>query len=123
MSEFTMTIFDHALTMQVHHKQERRTIVSYTLKTPDGRTMFEGNGYSPSPMMQPLSTDSAMELLSFLTLRPGDTDDEYFDNYSEEQLEWLKGIIVDDLSMVINDHEVGNDTSWADITVTPSPTE
>jgi len=29
-------------------------------------------------------------LLSFLSLRPGDTDDEYFDDYTEDQMEWAE---------------------------------
>jgi len=30
----------------------------------------------------------ALELLSFLTLQPGDTDPEYFDAYTDAQIDW-----------------------------------
>ena len=29
-------------------------------------------------------------ILGFLSLRPGDTDPEYFDSYSDEQLRWAQ---------------------------------
>jgi hypothetical protein len=34
------------------------------------------------------SDESVRALLSFLTLRPGDTDAEYFENYTQEQLDF-----------------------------------
>lgn len=34
---------------------------------------------------------SLRSLLTFLTLRPGDTDDEYFDQYTPEQIEFRDG--------------------------------
>lgn len=62
--------------------------VAYEFITPDGETLFQGNDLGASPMHEPESIDSAKALLSFLTLKPGDTDEEYFDSYAPRQMEW-----------------------------------
>jgi hypothetical protein len=55
------------------------------------RTIFTAIDIS-SPTGVVLSTDalisSATMVLSYLTLRPGDTDAEYFDTYTRAQLAW-----------------------------------
>ena len=50
--------------------------------------IFEGDEFSPSPLHAADSDESVACLMSFLTLRPGDTDREYFDAYTPEQLEF-----------------------------------
>ena len=50
--------------------------------------LFEGADYCCAPG-HAVDSDSAVEgLMSFLTLRPGDTDGEYFANYTEAQREF-----------------------------------
>lgn len=50
--------------------------------------LFEGDEFSPGAGMC-VDSDEAIEgLMGFLTLRPGDTDREYFDNYTPAQLEY-----------------------------------
>lgn len=49
------------------------------------RLLFAGDDYCPSPLHASDSDASMLGLLAFLTLRPGDTDAEYFAGYSEEQ--------------------------------------
>jgi hypothetical protein len=55
---------------------------------PDGtaRVIFEGTDFGCSPMDAIDSNGSLRSLLGFLTLRPGDTDPEYFEDYTAEQL-------------------------------------
>lgn len=57
--------------------ENRRTVV-----------LFSGADFRPSPMHAIDSDDSVAALMSFLTLRPGDTDREYFDNYTNVQREY-----------------------------------
>lgn len=62
--------------------------LTYELKHND-KVMFSGNDYKPSPMYDPLSEESARRIIGFLSCRPGwDTDDEYFQDYTEEQKEF-----------------------------------
>lgn len=51
--------------------------------------IFEGDEYSPSPSMVFDGDESVAGLLGFFGVRPGDTDPEYFEDYTERQLEWV----------------------------------
>lgn len=44
--------------------------------------------------------EMARSAIGFLTLRPGDTDDEYFGGYSEEQCAW-RDEYAEELSMIL----------------------
>lgn len=50
--------------------------------------IFEGCDFRPSPLHSIDSDDAVKGLMSFLTLRKGDTGAEYFDNYTGPQLEF-----------------------------------
>jgi len=63
------------------------SIIGYRLLM-DGRALFEGADFRCSPMDADDSDASMAALMSFLTLRPGDTDQEYFENYTQDQLEY-----------------------------------
>jgi hypothetical protein len=52
--------------------------------------IFEGEDYSPGPMSGIDSDDAVRSLIGFLSLQPGDTDDEYFENYTTVQLEFAE---------------------------------
>lgn len=54
------------------------------------KPIFEGEDFSCSPMVAIDSDDSVRSLMGFLTLRPGDTDEEYFDKYTPEQLDYAE---------------------------------
>lgn len=47
--------------------------------------LFEGSDFCGSPMHADDSDATLGALLAFLTLRPGDTDEEYFANYTDAQ--------------------------------------
>ena len=53
--------------------------------------------------------------LSFLVLRPGDTDKEYFEKYTEQQLTWCQGSVVDEISGLLLDFEEGGDSPFEDM--------
>lgn len=60
---------------QVSHRGERKTI-------------FAASDFYCSPMHAIDSDETCMALMSFLTLKEGDTDQEYFANYTKRQIEF-----------------------------------
>ena len=67
-----------------------QTIIGYSFGPldPSPHTLFEGEDFAGSPMHADDSAETVAALLGFLTLRPGDTDSDYFADYSAEQLEF-----------------------------------
>jgi len=66
-----------------------RVKLSYTLtQRENGRvsTLFHGYDFGPSPMHCVDDDATIAALMGFLTLRPGDTEREYFKDYTPEQL-------------------------------------
>ena len=89
---FTLTITDTGRTDHLG-----KFVLGYRLvqigntRTPDGRSrrvIFEGEDFACSPLHAIDSDDTIASLLGFLTLRPGDTDAEYFANYTDVQREY-----------------------------------
>ena len=76
-----------------------RCKMAYYLDDPNGKRIFEGDDFSPSPMYACDGPESAASLLSFLTLQPGDTDKEYFAEYTAEQLDWTDTADCEHLSL------------------------
>jgi hypothetical protein len=69
-----------------------------------GKTLiFQGEDFGPSAMDAIDSDAAAFSLLGFLTLQPGDTDREYFDDYTPEQLEWCQSDEAEALSLAVYD--------------------
>lgn len=60
----------------------------YAFEDPKGNMLFSGDDYGVSPMHSIDSDEAVRGLLGFLTLRPGDTDSEYFEDYTEEQMDF-----------------------------------
>lgn len=77
-----------------------RAYLSYRLSD-NGRTIFTGNDFGCSPCHAIDSMQTVYSLLSFLSLRPGDTDREYFDGYTPEQLEWRDSGRAEELSYIV----------------------
>jgi hypothetical protein len=67
-----------------------KSILGYQLKGPDGEVIFEGEDFGCSPMHAIDSNEALRGILGFLTLQPGDTDDEYFEDYTPEQMEFAE---------------------------------
>lgn len=68
-----------------------------------GKLIFEGDDFHCSPLDPIDSLQAVYTLLSFLSLKPGDTDAEYFDTYTPHQLEWANGNRCEELSCMIPD--------------------
>lgn len=86
------------------HPVSNKMRISFELRD-NGKLIFKGDEFFLSPMYQFNQDEAVMELLGFLTLQPGDTDDEYFKDYTPEQLEWCKSSRADDLRYILNDFE------------------
>ena len=65
-----------------------RDTYRYAVVTPTG-VRFHGDAYCPSPMYH-TDEEKAVALLFYITLRPGDVDQDYFVDYTPEQLAWAK---------------------------------
>jgi len=68
-----------------------KSILGYRLLDRVGNVIFEGEDFCCSPLHAIDSDDALAGLLTFLSLQPGDTDDEYFEDYTDEQLEYVAG--------------------------------
>ena len=55
---------------------------------PVWEVLFEGDDFGCSPLHAIDSDQAIAGIMGFLTLRPGDTDQEYFDSYTTAQLEF-----------------------------------
>ncbi len=69
------------------------TYIRYELREGFGDTsavLFEGEDFAGSPMHADDADATMAALLGFLTLRPGDTDADYFAAYTPEQLAWAE---------------------------------
>ena len=64
-----------------------KNVLAYRF-TDKGKVIFQGEDFACSPMHSVDSLSTVYSLLGFLSLRPGDTDKEYFDKYTPEQLAW-----------------------------------
>lgn len=62
-----------------------RTRIGYAFTSPGGEVVFRGTDFTCSPCHADDSDATLRALLGFLTLRPGDTDREYFDGYTPAQ--------------------------------------
>ena len=83
---FTLTLWDT-------FKRDRygKCILSYRL-TQSGITtpIFQGDDFCCSPLHGTDSDATVSSLMCFLTLQPGDTDDEYFEDYTDAQREFCE---------------------------------
>lgn len=78
----------------------------------NGKKLFEGNDYRPSPLHNIDDLESVIGGLSFLTLQEGAVDSDYFKNYTPEQIEFRDSLGCESLNMLLNDCETylsGND--------------
>ena len=81
---FTLQLWD------TYKRIDGKNQLAYRLSMHDAKTsvLFTGADFGCSPM-DAIDSDATIEsLMGFLTLRPGDTDPEYFQDYSAAQLEY-----------------------------------
>jgi hypothetical protein len=65
--------------------------VGYAFFTPEGKILFSGEDIGIAPS-DPIDSDAALRaVLGWLTLKPGDTDSEFFERYTPEQMAFAEG--------------------------------
>lgn len=65
-----------------------KSMLGYELRDPVGSVLFQGEDFGCSPLHAIDSDDALRGILGFLTLRPGDTEREYFADYTEAQMDF-----------------------------------
>ena len=95
LRDVTLTGAERLLTWDTGRKDRRgQTIIGYAFwpsyKNP-GKPLFHGADFAGSPLHADNSDETLRALLGFLTLRPGDTDRDYFDGYTDEQMAYAQG--------------------------------
>ena len=91
---------------EIYNREQGRYYLSYEFFI-DGKILFFGNDFGCSPMHSIDSEDAVMALLSFLTLKLGDVEEEYFQEheYTQEQLDWSNSWECELLQCYIFDRE------------------
>lgn len=77
------SVIGYRLTM--HHLRLCSPLDGTVWQKASTETIFEGEDFAGSPMHGDDSDDTVRALMSFLTLRPGDTDADYFASDTEAQ--------------------------------------
>ena len=72
------------------------------------KVIFSGCEFHCSPLHAIDSLQTAFSILSFIILRPGDTDKEYFAEYNEEQMAWANSGKCEYLSCLVGDWKKKN---------------
>lgn len=73
--------------------------------THQGKVLFEGTDFRPSPLHYQDSLETMVGLLGLLTLSPGGAEREFFDNYTEEQMEFAQSSVATDIQLFVHDFE------------------
>lgn len=68
-----------------------KSLLGYEFCAKDGTVLFKGEDFGCSPLHAIDSDETLRSILGFLTLRPGDTDADYFADYTPEQLSFAEG--------------------------------
>ena len=63
--------------------------VGYVFSDPAGRVLFSGADVYGHDAVD--SDETVRSIIGWLTLKPGDTDDEYFEKYTPEQMAFAEG--------------------------------
>ena len=84
-----------------------RTNIGYELRDPAGQVLFRGADFGPSPMYADDADATLRALCGFLLLRPGDTDRDYFAEYTPEQLAFAESSECENLAWLYCDEGPG----------------
>lgn len=84
-----------------------RTRIGYELRDPAGEVLFRGADFAPGAATADDSDEALRALCGFLFLRPGDTDREYFADYSPRQLAFARSGDCELLAFLYSDNGPG----------------
>jgi len=80
----------------------------------EAEVIFEGSDFGPGASTAIDSDEMLTGLMGFLTLRPGDTDGEYFEAYTSEQLEFAESYDAEAMQILGMEDEDGYDEEGED---------
>jgi hypothetical protein len=94
--------------------------LGYRLVDPNGYILFQGTDYGCPSSSCVDSDETVAELLKWFTIKPGDTDEEYFESYTPQQLEFANSDDAEQLALGLADvnAEEGMDGAskpWVDL--------
>lgn len=102
-------------TRRSHHGKSR---IAYQFDGKDGQVIFAGDDFYCSPL-HAIDSDACLRaLMAYITLRPGDTDRDYFDSYTPEQMAFAQGD-AESLSLYAMDEEIDGVVVEFEDTVVP----
>lgn len=104
--ELIKTLHKYGCTLRIwdtYKTRDHKCVLRYELKS-GRKVIFSGSDFCCSPMHAIDSIETAKSLLGFLTLNPGDTDKEYFAEYTQEQLNWCTSSQAEELSYWCSDY-------------------
>lgn len=81
-----------------------KQICDYSMKV-KGKVLFKGTDFCPSPFHKLTTKAPWVDLAGWMTLKEGDTDQEYFKDYTKEQLDWTKSELCNELEQEAYDYE------------------
>jgi hypothetical protein len=84
-----------------------RTRIGYELRDPAGAVLFRADDFGPGAATADDSDEALRALCAFLFLRPGDTDRDYFTNYSAEQLAFARSSECEQLAWLYSEEGPG----------------
>lgn len=71
----------------------------------DNELVSEGSDFLPSPIFGIDSIETAVSCLSFMTVKQGDTDKDFFKDHTEKHLKFLETYDCNELRLIISDFE------------------
>lgn len=95
------------LTLNLEDSREAdRASYDYLVITPTN-VQFSGSSFLPNPFSLAADSKEAIirELLFWIALKPGDTDQSYFSGYNQDQLDWAKSLECELLAAELSDLE------------------
>jgi len=95
----------YSLSLEIDHIDSTgRAWFNYILRDPDKKILFENSDFSVSYKHNNWE-ENAMSLMGFLTCKQGDVDEEYFKDYTSDQLTFTESTDCEELSLIVYDYE------------------
>jgi len=82
--------------------------IGYDLKRGDD-ILFAGDEFKPSPLYCLDSVEAMRDCLSFLVIKEGDVDPEYFQDYLKKQLNWTQSEECENLRRIVVDMDCNSE--------------
>ena len=110
LDSLRLLTWDTGRTEGSHHQ------VGYAFYQAD-QLLFVGEDFGNSPVDAIDSDMSIVQLLGFLPLKKGDTDLEYFVDYTEDQLNWSESSKCQELGLILADadEEISENLVWVEV--------